>query len=540
MRLKNIYCFRNELIVLLCVFLNIEGRCQTMFTAWQHSFAKADMAYGERNFKEAVVLYQSIFEKQPSEEVNLRIARCYYFMREPVQAVLWYQKFTNVYHTLPVSDLYYCAEAYANLGNYESAIRYYELMLNQTPDDLLIAKKVWRLKNIKFLQEDSLYFRVESIGVNTKANEIGGIPFGDGLVFLSNRETNSLITKRDATTQTSFYHLYFASFIKDSLGIATEQYSKPEFVAKGYAAKFQEGPVSFFNGGKSMVYTKSADKPNADGRRTLQIYFAEWKDGKWNTTYAFPNNSSSYSVTDPAILDDGSILYFSSDMRGGQGGKDLYRCDYKNGKWSKPVNLTDLNTRYDESFPFVQNRVLYFSSTGHAGMGGIDVFKTDILENGFSDVVNLGYPINSHADDFSFVVDSLGTTGYFSSNRNGEQQDDIYRVDINVQTYPIIMEGILRYKEIGWHDSTMLRILPNTRLVLVDNVKGAVVYESNSDSLGGFVLRIPYFSQYILKVIEENKIESIVSLEVPRHRKKEEKHDIVVVRDLFNNSPEIK
>ncbi|HTJ51569.1 MAG TPA: tetratricopeptide repeat protein [Cyclobacteriaceae bacterium] len=536
MKHRKIYGLLNVLITIFCLGWTQKVECQSLFTAWQNQQAKAGKAYADGNFREAVERYEDVFEKHPTEEINLRIARCYHFIGDHHQCVSWYERFMNRSGVLLSDDQFNCAESYASLGNYESAIVYYEKILTQSPDDLIIAKKIWRLKNIQYLLEDSTHYAVQSININSPENEFGGMPFRDGMLFLSNREKVSVVVRRDAATQMSFYHSYFSPFIKDTMGVDAGHYGEPDFFKKGYIANFQEGPFSFFNKENNMVYTASANKPGNDRARTLQLYFAEWKNGKWITTYPFPYNSATYSVTDPSISENGKVLYFSSDMKGGQGGKDLYRCDYSQGKWNKPVNLIDINTRYDESYPFVQNRVLYFSSTGQAGMGGLDVFKVDILSDGFGEIVNMGYPINTHADDFSFVVDSLGTKGYFSSNR-GDTHDDIYRVDIDMQTYPIVMEGTLRFKEIGSQDSLALKPLPNVKLILIDNVKGVTVSEIMADSLGNFVLQIPYFSQYKLKVVEENKNETVVSLGVPRHRKKEEKHDIVVVREIFKVSP---
>jgi hypothetical protein len=200
------------------------------------------------------------------------------------------------------------------------------------------------------------------------------------------------------------------------------------------------------------------------------------------------------------------------------------------------VNIVDLNTPYEEASLFLhRDRTLYFSSTGHAGLGGRDIFKSDLSANGSGEVINLGYPINTHFDDFSFSLDSVGVTGYFASNRkNKGTSDDLYRVDIDMQPYPLAIEGVISFKEIN---STVVAALPRARLTLIDNFKNVPVSESFSDSAGNFVLQIPYFSQYKLKVTDEHNNENVVSLEVPRHRKKEEKHEIVVVRDAFRNKP---
>jgi tetratricopeptide (TPR) repeat protein len=511
---------------------------QTMFTAFKSIRKQADIAYDADSFREAAALYIQEFLKNPSREVNVRIARCHFFMAQYEQAAMWYEKYVTTYGDLPSSDKYYLAEAYASRGEYAKAVQWYNAVLSQAPDDMLVAKKVWRLRNIQYLYEDSLHYSIQALNINTAASELGAVPYKDGIIFLSNRESVQLVDNRDAVTAAPFYKTYYATFVKDTLGVNTGHYNTPKFFEKEFGSKFQEGAIAFFHGGKRMVYTVSSKELGKTGTRTLQLHFAELKEGSWIALYSFPYNSLDYSVTDPAISDDGTVLFFSSDMKGGLGGKDLFRSEYSNGQWSKPVNLVDINTPYDEAYPFLHNkRVLYFSSKGHPGMGGFDVFRADVMGENFSEVTNPGYPINTHYDDFSFVVDSLGIRGHLASNRNGPTSgDDIFSVDIDMQSYPLAIDGIIRYKEIGWKDSAGLKPLANARLILIDNLKEeSTVYETVSDDQGNFVLHIPYFSQYKIKVIENDKRESIVSLEVPRHRKEDFKHEIVVVHDIFKS-----
>ena len=51
----------------------------------------------------------------------------------------------------------------------------------------------------------------------------------------------------------------------------------------------------------------------------MHLYFAEIKDGHWKITTAFPYNSEEYSIHNPTINESGTLLYFSSDMKGGLG-----------------------------------------------------------------------------------------------------------------------------------------------------------------------------------------------------------------------------
>ncbi|HEY3406367.1 MAG TPA: tetratricopeptide repeat protein, partial [Ohtaekwangia sp.] len=153
-----------KVIVTIILSLTISiGICQTMFTAFQSSQRKADQAYSDKNYREAAARYESIFSKHPVEEVNLRIARSYYFMREYASAVTWYEKSISKYGALQTTDQYYLAESYTSLGNYEQAVQQYNAILARSSDDILVAKKIWRLKNIQYLYEDSLHYVVQEI-----------------------------------------------------------------------------------------------------------------------------------------------------------------------------------------------------------------------------------------------------------------------------------------------------------------------------------------------------------------------------------------
>ena len=115
-----------------------------------------------------------------------------------------------------------------------------------------------------------------------------------------------------------------------------------------------------------------------------------------------------YSVGHPALSMDNKTLYFVSDMPGGFGETDIYKSEFLNGKWSKPLNLGEsINTKGKEMFPYVDaDGFFYFSSNGIPGIGGLDVFAGKQEENANYLIVNLGSPINSEHDDFGYVVNT--------------------------------------------------------------------------------------------------------------------------------------
>lgn len=144
------------------------------------------------------------------------------------------------------------------------------------------------------------------------------------------------------------------------------------------------------------------------------------------------DENDSSQVGHPALSPDDMILYFSSDMPGGYGGKDLWyvKYDKKADKWSSPTNLgPGVNTNGDEMFPFIRNNgTLYFSSTGHNSMGGLDVFMAESTgDNAFGPVKAMPAPINSTSDDFGIIFEGDKEMGLLTSNRpGGKGKDDIY------------------------------------------------------------------------------------------------------------------
>ena len=167
---------------------------------------------------------------------------------------------------------------------------------------------------------------------------------------------------------------------------------------------------------------------DANASTSVEIFTSQRSEAKWSAPVKLEITADTLSAYgDPAVSPDGNWLYFSSDMPGGQGGKDLWRINLKERVGSLE-NLGDvINTPGDERFPYVRSdSVLYFSSNGHAGMGGLDIYRATLTPSGGWNVENMGWPMNSSYDDFGITFGD-GESGFFSSNRNDARgYDHIY------------------------------------------------------------------------------------------------------------------
>lgn len=95
--------------------------------------------------------------------------------------------------------------------------------------------------------------------------------------------------------------------------------------------------------------------------------------------------SGPYNDKCPYLMED--LMVFVSDRPGGQGGEDIYYSEFKDGKWSEPVNAGPrINTTYNEYrpiLPWLPNfnyNLMIFSSNRPGGKGGYDLYMTGLKE----------------------------------------------------------------------------------------------------------------------------------------------------------------
>lgn len=204
------------------------------------------------------------------------------------------------------------------------------------------------------------------------------------------------------------------------------EWMRPEPVEGELNTEHDEGIISFSPDGSTMYLTRARREPNA--HTGVEIYTSQRSDAKWSAPVKYEITSDTLSsYGHPAVSPDGQWLYFSSDMPGGSGGKDLWRVNLKERVGSLENMGEFLNTPGDEVFPFVRtDSLIYFSSDGHPGFGGLDIFRATLTPSGGWKVENMGQPMNSSADDFGITF-GQGESGFFSTNRgDGRGYDHIY------------------------------------------------------------------------------------------------------------------
>lgn len=142
-----------------------------------------------------------------------------------------------------------------------------------------------------------------------------------------------------------------------------------------------------------------------------------------------------YIYTHPALSDNGDFIIFSSDMANSAGGLDLYISRKEGEKWSEPKNLgNQINTSGNELFATLDaENNLYFSSDKLPGQGGYDIFVCQYDGKTWGKPQNLSKVINSKNDEVAFTLnrDNGKSAFYTSRERSGKREMQLYRITLN-------------------------------------------------------------------------------------------------------------
>ncbi len=407
-------------IILLFIIVGIN--CSTIY-AQINKTKKADRLYERLEFVKAAEEYLSLVKENPGDYyITKRLAESYYNIFDTKNAEKWYK---NIVDKEDSDVIYKYAQMLKANGKYAES----NLWMNKFSEKKPYDSRAIAFKNtpnyIDKIIEKGKKFNIQNLSINSEFSDFGSTIYNNELYFVSARNEDR---KSYGWNNEPFLDIY-SSFINDK-----GSFLEP-LLYEDFSSKFHEGIIAFSKDGKTAYFTRESyfekefqkNEINKTKYSQLYIFKATRLNDKWISFEALPFNDSNYSNKNPVLDEKGEYLYFSSNMPGGYGLYDIYRVKINDdGTFSEPENLGQkINTEGQEAFPSLENNFLYFSSDGHLGLGGLDVFYSKNIDNKWSNVRNVGIPVNSAADDFSFVI--KGETGYVSSNRSGGiGNDDIY------------------------------------------------------------------------------------------------------------------
>lgn len=273
--------------------------------------------------------------------------------------------------------------------------------------------------------EGSGKYAINQLTVNSKNSDFGTAFYGDDkLVFASPKKGITLVNDVWVDNNQRFLELYVGDILPNG------DLDNVSLMKGEVNTRYHEADVVFTRDLKTVYFTRNNfyNKKLARDEKemaNLAMFKASVNEkGEWVNIIPMPFNNVEYSVGHPALSADEKTLYFISDMPGGYGQTDIFKVAINQSGFGNPVNLGwKINSPAKEFSPFVDGEVLYFSSDKDGGMGGFDVYATRLVD--FTpEPVLLNAPINSSADDLTFIINSKTRRGYISSNRSGGKGDD--------------------------------------------------------------------------------------------------------------------
>jgi peptidoglycan-associated lipoprotein len=425
MRLKGMNKSLLHIAAVVAMLVIICGGCRTP----KLTTANEQMARGE--YYDASKTYRKVYNKLTKKddrplrgEVAYKMATCYRRLNMDARASAAYQN--AIRYEYPDSMAYlYLGESLQGEGKYSLAIDAYNTYLEWHPNDELaksgiagcrqgIAAK--NKKKTRYIVKNAKLF-------NSRRADFSPMYLDkqfDQLYFTSSTEKATGENKSEITGMKRS-DIYVSK--KNERG----EWQRPEPAEGELNSDADEGIISFTPDGQTMYLTMARRSPTSN--TSVEIYTSRRSDASWSAPQKFEIIADTISaVGHPAVSPDGRYLYFTSDMPGGYGGKDIWRINLNERTGSLENLGPQINTSGDEMFPYVRtDSVLYFASDGHPGYGGLDLFKANLNSTGDRwSVENMGQPINSTGDDFGITF-GAGESGFFSSNRgDGRGYDHIY------------------------------------------------------------------------------------------------------------------
>lgn len=451
----------------------------------------ADKLFANMEYSKCVTMYDELAKKCAANHKkcalsNVRNAAVSHFkLFEMKKAISYFNQLKS--SKLNETDYEYLIQALRFIGNYSEANNELKNALASYPSNSFFQTLSNEASKFNQLFTDSASFDINKTMISSMYGDFAPTFYQNGIVYATKSKNTEVLRGKYGWDNSYYISLMQSEFDQDSM-VGNGKLLKHKFLSKAH-----DGPVDFSTNETQMVITKNTlGKKNGKDIIVLALYFSTFNDGKWGDLIPFEYNNPSYNVGHGSFSADGKKLYFSSDMPGSIGETDIYVSSFENGRWSTPVNLgASINTPKNELFPFVTADKIYLSSNGHFGLGGLDIFEAS-LEH--LQPKNIGFPVNSSADDFSFVQDSAGVKGFFATNRE-DNIDQIYAFERNEVFADVIVKIFEKYN--------VNEIVPSHPFLL-KNEKTNETDEYFTNNEGNLQLLVRQFEHYSLTTSKED------------------------------------
>ncbi len=418
------------LILLLSVFA-VQGQ------SVKSILKDGDKKYEAKEYDNALKIYMDGANIHPNNALlNFKTGLTYLSLPRKSESLRYLQKAFTIDPSVDENIYYYLGMSYQSNRQFEKALEFFSEAKKRNREIAeQVDKKIRQSQFADSLTRIPSNVVVENIGneINSSFHEYSPLVSADGntMIFTSNRP--------DADSGGKEIQNYEDIYIsKRNGGI----WSLPKKISANINIKFNDAAAFLSADGKTLVLYYEYGGGD--------IYTSTLNGDEWTKPVALNSNINTPLFWEASgfLTGDGKKLYFTSNKPGGMGNVDIYVSEMeRTGDWGKAENLGPvINTSGREDSPALDpdGTTLYFSSDGHPNMGGTDIFKSEFKDGKWQKPVNMGYPINSVEDDSFFAITKDHKQAYFSTMRE-EGNAEIYTltfVEPQLSVADVITPGI--------------------------------------------------------------------------------------------------
>ncbi len=378
------------------------------------------------NYIDALKAYQMLLKEDPDNELyNFRAGYCVLQIHgDKKPAIQYFEKATRAEKADP-DAWYFLALAYHYNYEFDKAedtyMKYKAIGKGKYQKE--VDKQLQYLSFARKLYNDPVDVEFENAGDKINSE------YADYNPYITPNESYMVFTSRRKGKGSRETDGYYPSDVYET-HVENGEWQTAKMMSSLINSIYDEQIVGLSYDGKTIFIYVDRLKEVGD------IYIAQEKNGKFSRIKPMgePVNTSSFEGA-ATISADGNTLFFSSDRKGGLGGRDIWMSrKLPNGEWGLPQNLgPNINTPDDEDYPnlFYDGQTLYFASNGRNSIGGMDLFKStwDPETNTWTPAENLGYPINTPENNYVISFTEDQRHAYVAMWRPDSKGDwDIYRL----------------------------------------------------------------------------------------------------------------
>ncbi|EQA34789.1 OmpA family protein [Leptospira inadai serovar Lyme str. 10] len=224
------------------------------------------------------------------------------------------------------------------------------------------------------------------------------------------------------------FRVFLICMMASALGNLNSQQNqerKPEKLKGEINTSLNEFGISLSDDGNTLYYYSKRNNSNY-----TDIYKSVRNGELWSTGLELSELNSQFDDQSPFVLNKEEGILFSSNRDGsiefilpnGKIGvsRDIYFSKKTEGKWLRATSLpTTVNTSAIEENPYLYENRLYFTRYPFGVVGESDIFVSEYKDKTWNKAYRLLSPINTDYAEIAATIGRDGKTLYFSSNRPG-------------------------------------------------------------------------------------------------------------------------